>query len=157
MTVTTQTLRQITKAYQLIRCQEMLHAAQALVGHYRQISQLEAASEHGFEDDFFTHQIDGLREQIQLIQYQLFVLGWTEKTQPPPPAAAPTTSSSIAYALCLSRIISKEKHLQKSLCDCLTMARSAGYNILELHLKRILEASQTRTEHILGTHAHEAA
>lgn len=150
MTIRSETLNQLTKAYQLIRCEEMLRAAERLVRLYGQMKGL-VRPDGTLNKSYFASQQDELGEEIQLIQYQLFVLGWTGKTQPRSSRKKATSTCRIAYALCLSKIVGQESLLQKTTRDCLRMAKSAGYSVLQSHLERILEASLERLNALLDT------
>ncbi|MEM1058776.1 MAG: hypothetical protein AAGK14_05975 [Verrucomicrobiota bacterium] len=155
--MTREPLHPVTQAHQLIRCEEMLRAAQSLVGDYRRICQLYPCREDGLDTSFFGHMIEELEEQIQLIQYQLFTLGWTEQVRLVEPGSVRAKESRVAYALLLSRVMGQEKELQKAVKTCLKLARGADYTILAQHLSKILDSSLSRTENLLNTHASRAA
>ncbi len=150
MTVRSETLNQLTKAYQLIRCEEMLRAAERLVRLYGQMKGL-VRPEGKLKTSYFASQQDELGEEIQLIQYQLFVLGWSGKPEKRSSRKKTATTSRIAYALCLSKIVGQESLLQKTTRDCLRMAESAGYSVLQKHLERILAGSLERLDALLDT------
>ena len=87
-----------------------------------------------YPEDFFENHAVQLQEDMQLIQYQLFILGWAEKETVEPIELPPVDERRLSYALALSKLFRLESQLQLVAQSCLRVAQAAGYYILELHI-----------------------